>query len=143
MNILIESLLTLNSTLLLLLFSLCVLLLNLVLLRRNRKHQADAKVVRALQRDLRALTSASVGMGEHVMDMERRQRAAPATAQTPVVTPQTSTKTSRQTFPARPYESAIRLVQQGAGVEELISSCGLSTSEAELIRTMHSFDKVS
>ena len=140
MNILIDGLFALDSTLVLLLSSLCVLVLNLILLRRNRNRQADAELVRALQRDLRALTSASVGMGERVMDMERRQRVAPASPVAPPVSPLPAAS-KKPAFPLRPYESAIRLVQQGAGVDELVSSCGISISEAELIRTMHRLDK--
>lgn len=36
------------------------------------------------------------------------------------------------------YEPAIRMVRKGADVEELISTCGLGRSEAELIMMLHS-----
>jgi hypothetical protein len=38
---------------------------------------------------------------------------------------------------ARPYQQAIRMVERGAGVEELISDCELSPAEARLIISLH------
>lgn len=37
----------------------------------------------------------------------------------------------------RPYSNAIKMVQKGASVEDLVSICGLSKNEAELISTIH------
>ena len=37
----------------------------------------------------------------------------------------------------RPYSNAIKMVQKGASVEDLVSICGLSQNEAELISTIH------
>jgi hypothetical protein len=39
--------------------------------------------------------------------------------------------------PASGYQIAIRLARSGASREELVSSCGLSLSEADLLRTLH------
>ncbi len=38
---------------------------------------------------------------------------------------------------ARPYSEAIKMVKKGATVHDLISLCGLSENEAELIFTIH------
>ena len=141
MNVFIEWINTLDSSTVLLVSSLFILVVNLLLLRRNRKQQVNTEVVHALQRDLRALTSASVGMGERVMDMERRQRHMTKRVEPqPVqkVEPANPTITLNQ-----PYENAIRLAQQGVKAEELVKTCGLSTSEAELIATMHRLEKAS
>lgn len=40
---------------------------------------------------------------------------------------------------AQSYGQAEQLVKRGAGMEELISSCGLSRGEAELVMRMHRF----
>jgi hypothetical protein len=39
--------------------------------------------------------------------------------------------------PAQGYQIAIRLARGGASREELVSSCGLSLGEAELVRRLH------
>lgn len=39
--------------------------------------------------------------------------------------------------PAAGYQIAIRLAKSGASPEELMSSCGLSLGEAELVRRLH------
>lgn len=41
----------------------------------------------------------------------------------------------------RPYMHAIRLVQRGAAVEDLVASCGLARGEAELILQLHGIRK--
>lgn len=47
-------------------------------------------------------------------------------------------RTGQQSRPGHPgYEIAIRLARGGASREELMASCGLSVSEAELVRRLH------
>lgn len=38
---------------------------------------------------------------------------------------------------ARPFDYAVRMARQGAGVEDLVRACGLSSTEAELIHRVH------
>jgi Protein of unknown function (DUF2802) len=38
---------------------------------------------------------------------------------------------------ALPFENAIRMAKQGASIDDLTRSCGLSVGEAQLIRRMH------
>jgi hypothetical protein len=45
---------------------------------------------------------------------------------------------SAQSAPAPGYQIAIRLAKGGASSEELISGCGLTTNEAELVHRLHS-----
>jgi|SRR5579871_2131472 len=45
--------------------------------------------------------------------------------------------TSPVTAAAAGYQAAIRMARSGAGLQELIASCGLSTTEAELIQRLH------
>jgi len=37
-----------------------------------------------------------------------------------------------------PYENAVRMVQSGAGVDDITKSCGLKKGEAELLLRLHS-----
>ncbi len=41
----------------------------------------------------------------------------------------------------QPYEVAARLIRRGAGVEELMSVCGLTQGEAELLLNLHAPSK--
>src|SRR3954451_17334192 len=55
--------------------------------------------------------------------LERTQKPQQVASPTPVATPG--------------YEIAIRLAKSGASRDELISGCGLSASEAELVHRLH------
>ncbi len=106
----------------------CLILLLLNLLRGRRQGRAarDPRL-ESLQRDLRALTAAAVGMGERVLEVERRQRRL------------AEKQENLDLFESanQPYEQAIHLARQGVDAEELVATCGLSRSEAELITIMH------
>ena len=127
-----------------------VLVTSLFSLKRQRKQQAlQSLSMQALQRDLRALANAAVGVGERVLEVERHQRKhhfdrqpqqdnAPATFSTPVSAPVEFYSTANQ-----PYEQAIRMAQTGACVDDIVNICGLSVSEAELVEMMHRLDKAS
>ena len=39
--------------------------------------------------------------------------------------------------PAMPFEYAVRMARQGAGVEDLVQACGLNRAEATLIHRVH------
>jgi alkylation response protein AidB-like acyl-CoA dehydrogenase len=90
---------------------------------REQTAQASAQHATVLQRfaDLEArvaATNVSISrLGERVD--RPQQLASPATA------------------PVPGYQIAIRLAKGGASREELISGCGLSTHEAELVHRLH------
>lgn len=122
---------SLNPGSVLLAIAIALLLLNLLLLWRPRRARGDGRTLRAVQQDLRALTTAAVGMGERLTQLERRQRhLAERQDQMDIY------ETTNQ-----PYEHAIQMAQQGARPEDLVKACGLSVSEAELITIMHRLDK--
>ena len=116
-----------------LLSSTLTLLFALVLLRRKYRKQSSSSHVSRMQNDLRALTTAAVSMGERVLEIERRQRRLA----------ERQDQMDIYDSANQPYEQAIRMVQNGAKVEELVKICGLSTNEAQLIHMMHRFDKAS
>jgi len=117
-------------------------------LKRQRKQQEHQSIsMQSLQRDLRALTNAAVGVGGRVLEIERQQRKRPV-----IVT--TAEEQQSQTYSAapieyynsssnQPYEQAIRMAQTGASVDDIVNVCGLSQSEAELVSMMHRLDKAS
>jgi hypothetical protein len=77
-------------------------------------------------------------------NMERQSQTAASSAQAPAAmrTSQTQMEPrNNQPLPAMPaprgYEVAVRLARSGATVDELISSCGLSRHEAQLVLRLH------
>jgi len=125
-----------------------VLVMSLSSFRRQRKLQQQQSLsMQSLQRDLRALANAAVGVGGRVLEIERNQRKRPS-----IVTSQEQPKTqpAMTTAPVeyyssanQPYEQAIHMAQTGASVEDIVNVCGLSKSEADLVCMMHRLDKAS
>lgn len=125
-----------------------VLVMSLSSFRRQRKLQQQQSLsMQSLQRDLRALANAAVGVGGRVLEIERNQRKRPT-----IVTSQEQPNTQPDVTTApvefyssanQPYEQAIRMAQTGASVEDIVNVCGLSKSEADLVCMMHRLDKAS
>lgn len=152
---------------LLLVVTLCSVLVMLAMWKAYRRQQklqkAQMDTMRILQQDVKALVNAAVGVGEHVMLLERRQREltaaqAKSQAQTPPAPQRMAQPQHRQEMPVQmsmssrmpvpeysdqPYEQAIRMVKNGADIRDVAKYCGLSRSEAELIAMMHRYDKNS
>lgn len=87
----------------------------------------------ALRNDLGALTKASVGAGDHLMQVEHRVRRLS----------ERQNQTEMRAVGDRPYQQAIQLVQNGADAEELIRQCGLTRGEADLVVMMHGAARAS
>jgi hypothetical protein len=66
-----------------------------------------------------AVTTVAGTMAERLEDNEQRRTSAPAAGSAPS------------------YQIAIRLARSGAPREELMTSCGLSRQEAELVQRLH------
>lgn len=125
---------TMDASSWVLIVSLALLLLTLPLLyRRQTQTQLNTELLQRTQNDLRALISASLGMGERMIDVEHRQRRL------------AERQEQLDIYDAanQPYEQAIRMAQNGSKTKELVDICGLSETEAELIKIMHRFDKAS
>jgi len=125
-----------------------VLVMSLSSFRRQRKLQQQQSLsMQSLQRDLRALANAAVGVGGRVLEIERNQRKRPvivASQEQPKTQPATTTAPVEYYSSAnQPYEQAIRMAQTGASVEDIVNVCGLSKSEADLVCMMHRLDKAS
>jgi hypothetical protein len=102
-------------------------------LRQRRRVSAAESQLETLRNDIRALTTAAMGVGGRVLELERRQRRlAERQEQLDIY------ESANQ-----PYEHAIQMARHGSGVDELVEVCGVSKNEAELITMMHRLDKAS
>lgn len=113
--------------------SLVFLCTALAMLHGRRKFIKHLHEIRDLQNDIRAITAAAIGVGERVLELERRQRRlAERQEQLDIYDPAN-----------QPYEQAIEMVKNGADVQELVDVCGISESEAELVALMHRLDQTA
>jgi preprotein translocase subunit YajC len=125
-----------------------VLVMSLFAFKRQRIQQQNQLLsMQSLQRDLRALANAAVGVGGRVLEIERHQRkrpvVVPAQEQQPAVYNTAATPVEYYSSSSQPYEQAIRMAQTGASTDDIENVCGLSESEAELVSMMHRLDKAS
>lgn len=112
---------------------LALLCSSVLLMRGRRKFIKHVNIIRELQHDIRAITAAAIGVGERVLELERRQRRLnERQEQLDIYDPAN-----------QPYEQAIRMVKNGADVSELVDVCGISEAEAELVSLMHRLDQTA
>jgi len=98
-------------------------------LQRSLEHE---RAIRSLRDDVGALCAGAAGVGDRVTRLEQRVRRQ---------NERQDQMELRGSGGERPYQQAVRLVQNGADVDELIKACGLTPGEAELIAMMHRLDK--
>lgn len=97
-------------------------------LRRLRDRLRSREDQSLRQRDdFAALCKASVGAGDHLVRLEQQVRRLT----------ERQDQIEMRTAGDRPYTQAIQMVQRGANVTELVSRCGLTRGEAELIAMLH------
>lgn len=84
-----------------------------------------------LRQDVRGLCAGAVGVDERIARIEQTGRRLKERQE------QLELRDSGE----RLYSQAIRMVHKGSSPDELVSVCGLSPNEAELIMMMHSVDK--
>ncbi len=126
-----------------------VLVMSLFAFKHQRIQQQNQLLsMQSLQRDLRALANAAVGVGGRVLEIERHQRKRPVVVPTQEQQPAVyntadATPVEYYNSSSQPYEQAIRMAQTGASTEDIVNVCGLSESEAELVSMMHRLDKAS
>lgn len=83
--------------------------------------------------DFAALCKASVGAGDHLVRLEQQVRRLTERQE----------QIEMRSAGDRPYTQAIQMVQRGADISELVSKCGLTRGEAELIAMLHGVAKAS
>lgn len=103
-------------------------IVSLLQLHRTRQRCEDLEQwIKKNTSDLAAFEKAAMGAGERLMRMEQQVRRLV----------ERQDQVEMYSSNSRPYSQAIQLVQRGASVEELISTCGLTRGEAELICVLH------
>lgn len=121
---------------LLLIISAVVLLVAVWVSVHSIKHSRELeKTIRQLRSDQRAMTTAAVGMGGRVLELERRLKNMREHQEQQHVDIYDSAN--------QPYEHAIQMAKHGASIQELVDMCGVSHNEAELITMMHRLDKTA
>ncbi len=95
--------------------------------RLRLEQQSDRQRIRQLENDLGALCTASAGEGEHVVRLEQLMRGLSERQDTLELRASTE----------QPYDRASKLAQDGASVDDLVNSCGLTRAEAELVVMLH------
>ena len=95
-----------------------------VLLKQKRQQEL---VNRRLQEDMASLSKSAIGMGQKVLETERRLAE--------VLKKQFAILNSQPEHPS--YDQASRLIAMGATENDLVSSCGFSHSEAELLLSLN------
>jgi hypothetical protein len=96
---------------------------NQVLVKQKRQHMLRS---RRLQEDMRALSKSAVGMGQKVLQTERKLME--------VLKAQTSILNTNAEHPS--YDQAGRLIAMGATEDDLVNTCGFSHGEAELLLSL-------
>ena len=90
-------------------------------LRNHHKERYDT-----LGRELHAITSGSMGVGQRLVVCERQLNEL-----------RTTIDEMRQNDPLRiSYDEASRLVDLGADIDDLMNTCGISRPEAELVSAL-------
>ena len=111
-----------------LLATVVILPLSLSYVRRLKARMAKQDdLLKSLERDMRTVCRVAKGMGDTVLELERKLRRLTERQETLDVREPNS----------QVYNHAIRLTHGGASVEELVASCGLPRSEAELLHLLH------
>ena len=107
----------------------------LILRVRGLQRQLDQSLaaVQMLRDDFGALTAGAVGVGDRQARLEQRIKRLR----------ERQDQFELQEPGSQPYAQAIRMVRKGADVEELVSTCGLTRGEAELIVMVHRMDEAS
>ncbi|MCG9697126.1 DUF2802 domain-containing protein [Shewanella sp. Isolate11] len=81
----------------------------------------------SLKRELQELRTGTIGVGRRMLELEKQLAKQEARID----------ETSQQDPQARLYSRAMKMVELGAGVEELVAECELPKAEAELLLRLH------
>lgn len=114
----------------LVILSVVVLVVSLLVSRQNvARIRSLEKQLKQARNDLKALTTASVGVGGRVLELERRLRRM-AEKQKQVDLYDSANQS---------YDQAIDMAKHGVKIDDIVTACGISRNEAELIQMMHRF----
>jgi Tfp pilus assembly protein PilV len=108
-----------------------IVLLAIMVMVRGVRHSKQARqqddALRRLHSDVHALCAGAINLGNYMNSLEQRlRRMTERQDQLELRDPVQQT-----------YAHAIRMVQQGADVNDLVKQCGLAQGEAELLLRVH------
>ncbi|MDH5328001.1 MAG: DUF2802 domain-containing protein [Gammaproteobacteria bacterium] len=104
-----------------------------VYLRFQKFAMEQEAVINRLHDDFNAMCAAAVGVDSHLARLEERTRTLL----------QRQDQLEMQEPVGDNYQHAISLVRNGAGIDQLMSDCGLARGEAELLLLAGSMDRVN
>ena len=96
-------------------------------IRGRKREKLRDNLIRTLQDNVRALCAGASGVGNHLDTVEQKLRRL-AERQNQMDMRDQTTHT---------YGHAIKLVQRGANLEDIMENCGLPRGEAELLLNLH------
>lgn len=112
----------------LVLFSIIALVITSMLWVRIRRQEKRHQVlINVLRNEIQGMTGSSIGMGKRLMTVEQKLDIA--------VEKQHELENRDPGVLA--YNQAARLMEMGAGVDDLVRSCGIGRPEAELMALLH------
>jgi hypothetical protein len=135
--------------------ALAVCVITWVTLRNRRRLRRLQGEVDRVRNEMRAMTTAAVGVGSRVRELERRQRhgkdqpAAQAKKinsqkEKPAEMKQPNVVAMRpvvEDYSSHPYDYAIQLARHGASVRDIMQQSCISQHEANLIYMLHTASK--
>lgn len=96
-------------------------------IRIRRQEKRYQVLINVLRNEIQGMTGSSIGMGKRLMTVEQKLNIA--------VEKQNELENRDPGVLA--YNQAARLMEMGAGVEDLVRSCGIGRPEAELMALLH------
>ena len=102
-----------------------------VYLRFQKFAMEQEMVINRLLDDFSAMCSASVGVDKHLARLEERTRS--------LLQRQDTLELNEELDDS--YQHAMSLIQNGAGIEQVMSDCGLARGEAELLLLAGNMDR--
>ena len=113
---------------------LCTLFaLTYITVRFQKMFNKQDEVLQIIQEDLSAVCNGALGVGQHLAKLEKKSK---------LMTQQID-KIEMQEAPERSYKQAIKMVRNGADVDQIMMDCGLAQGEAELVLLSENIDKAN
>ena len=113
---------------------LCTLFaLTYIYIRFQKMFSKQDEVIQIIQEDLSAVCNGALGVGQHLAKLEQKSK---------LMTQQID-KIEMQEAPERSYKQAIKMVRNGADVDQIMMDCGLAQGEAELVLLSENIDKAN
>ncbi len=106
----------------------CLMAAYVLQLKRSvsRAQQKNAELIDSLSKEIQGISHGSMGVGRKTLQLEHELSGI-----------KEQLDAMMRNDPAKvSYSEAARLVELGAGVDDLMNSCGISRPEAELVRAL-------